>query len=66
MADERFTRDELIALARSAVTKVDVYGKRGATLVTLDETIAMAALLSTPELLTTDDVRTAEEAKINE
>lgn len=63
MNDRRFSRNEIIALARSAVTKVDTFGVRGATLVTVEETIAMAALLSTPEILTTDDVRTAEEAK---
>lgn len=63
MTDRRFTRQEVLDLARSAVTKVDTYGVRGATLVTVDETIAMALLLSTPQILTTDDVRTAEEAK---
>ena len=63
MTDRRFTRQEVLDLARSAVTKVDTNGVRGATLVTVDETIAMALLLSTPQILTTDDVRTAEEAK---
>ncbi|MEM7751775.1 MAG: hypothetical protein AAF230_00080 [Pseudomonadota bacterium] len=62
MSETRFSISEIVALARSAVTKVDVYGVRGATLVTVDETIAMALVLSTPEILTTDDVRTAEEA----
>ena len=62
MTDRRFTRQEVLDLARSAVTKVDTYGVRGATLVTVDETIAMALLLSTPQILSTD-VKTAEEAK---
>ena len=51
MTDRRFTRDELIALARSGVTKVDNLGVRGATLCSVQEIVAMAAVLSTPELL---------------
>ena len=62
MSETRFTSSRIIELACSAVKKVDTHGVRGATLVTVDETIAMALFLSTPEILTTDDVRTAEEA----
>ena len=45
MDEPRLTEAQMIAQARSAVRKVDLHGRRGATLVTLDETIAMAGAL---------------------
>lgn len=47
MADpQRMTPDEMTARAASGVAKVDLLGLRGATLVTCEEVIAMAALLA--------------------
>lgn len=43
---ERFTHDEIIAMAANAVTKVDLLGERGATLCTQNEIIAMAILVA--------------------
>lgn len=41
-----FTEPEMLDLARNAVGKVDRMGQRGATLVTMDEIIAMATALA--------------------
>lgn len=40
-----FTCDEMIRLARNAVTKIDTYGPRGTTLCNMQEIEAMAAML---------------------
>lgn len=42
---DRMTEDEMLALAATGVGKVDYLGKRGVTLVTMDEIEAMAATL---------------------
>lgn len=39
------TEAEALAQAGSAMAKIDRYGMRGATMVTMDETVAMAALI---------------------
>jgi hypothetical protein len=41
----RWTEHELITLATSGATKVDLLGERGATLCSQDEIIAMAAIV---------------------
>ena len=41
-----FNEPEMLELARNAVGKVDRLGQRGATLVTMDEIIAMATTLA--------------------
>ncbi len=41
----RFTQDEMLRLAGSAVAKVDLMGPRGTTLCTMDEVEAMAAVI---------------------
>lgn len=46
MTDRRFNQDELKQLAANGVTKIDLLGVRGATLVTTDEVVAMAAVLA--------------------
>lgn len=48
---ERFTHAEVINLAASAVTKVDLLGARGATLCSQDEIVAMAGLIASSGLL---------------
>ncbi|WP_157057557.1 hypothetical protein [Loktanella sp. 3ANDIMAR09] len=47
----RFTQDEMLRLAASAVAKVDLMGARGTTLCTMDEIEAMATLLAVSGLL---------------
>ena len=42
---KRFTEDEMLSLARRAVRKVDRFGPRGVTLVTMQEIEAMAVAL---------------------
>ncbi len=41
----RFTQEEMLRLAGSAVAKVDLLGPRGTTLCTMDEIEAMAAVI---------------------
>ncbi len=43
---ERWTYEEMLHLAASGVTKVDLLGDRGVTLVTMDEVAAMAAVIA--------------------
>lgn len=45
MAD-RWTEAEMLHLAASGVTKVDLLGHRGTTLVTCEEVAAMAAVIA--------------------
>jgi len=45
-----FTRDQLIALANSGVEKIDLWGQRGATMVSLQEIEAMAVMLTLCQL----------------
>lgn len=45
MMADRMTEDEMLTLAATGVGKVDYLGKRGVTLVTMDEIEAMAAVL---------------------
>lgn len=47
----RFTKDELVQLAANGVTKIDLMGARGATLVTTDELEAMAIMLAASNTL---------------
>lgn len=42
----RWTETEMHALAQSGVTKVDLLGQRGTTLVTCEEVAAMAAVIA--------------------
>lgn len=52
MADpQRFTPEEMIRLAASAVAKVDLMGTRGTTLVTSDEVEALACLVALSGIL---------------
>jgi hypothetical protein len=46
MTDLPFTLDEIAALAGRGMGKVDLWGHRGATLVSAEETVAMAAALA--------------------
>lgn len=46
MSERPFTRDEVHDLAGRGLGKVDLYGPRGATLVSLEEIIAMAMALA--------------------
>lgn len=48
---ERFTHQQLCALAANAVHKVDLLGPRGTTLVTCDEVEAMACMLAMSGML---------------
>jgi len=48
---ERFSHDEMLKLARSAVNKIDRLGPRGTTLCTMEEIEAMAALIAISGLL---------------
>lgn len=48
---DRFTQDQMISLAANGVGKVDTWGKRGATLVTIDEVVAMAGLIAAARIL---------------
>lgn len=48
---KRFTQEEILRLAGSAVNKVDLMGPRGTTLCTMDEIEAMAALIAINGLL---------------
>tara|TARA_R110002094_G_scaffold160396_11_gene145827 strand:- start:765 stop:986 length:222 start_codon:yes stop_codon:yes gene_type:complete len=41
----RFTQQEMLQLAGSAVAKVDLLGSRGTTLCTMDEIEAMASVI---------------------
>lgn len=41
-----FKRDEMVALAGSAIAKIDKYGRRGTTLLSLDETEAVVCCLA--------------------
>lgn len=50
MRDKRFTREEIVRLALSAVHKINRDGIRGATLCSVDEIVAMALMLAKPEL----------------
>lgn len=49
--DKRWTETEMMTLAASGVTKVDLLGHRGTTLVTCDEVAAMAAVIALAEIL---------------
>lgn len=42
---ERFTMPEILSLAASGVSKIDLLGPRGTTLVTCDELEAMACVV---------------------
>ncbi|MBV6635771.1 MAG: hypothetical protein KI788_07700 [Mameliella sp.] len=45
MPDTPMTEAEMLAKAGSAISKIDRSGLRGASMVTMEETIAMAALI---------------------
>ncbi|ODM46779.1 hypothetical protein [Mameliella sp. MMSF_3455] len=45
MPDTPMTEAEMLAKAGSAIAKIDRSGQRGASMVTMEETIAMAALI---------------------
>ena len=44
--NEPFEETEMLRLSRRAVGKIDRMGKRGATLITLEEIVAMATTLA--------------------
>jgi hypothetical protein len=46
MPEAPFTLDEIAALAGRGLGKVDLWGHRGATLVSAEETVAMAVALA--------------------
>ncbi|BBU57420.1 hypothetical protein [Mameliella alba] len=48
MPDTPMTEAEMLAKAGSAIAKIDRSGLRGASMVTMEETIAMAALIECP------------------
>lgn len=48
----RWTKEEMMTLARQGVTKVDRLGKRGTTLCSMNEIEAMAATLALTGVLT--------------
>lgn len=50
----KFTQDELVALAGSAVAKIDIHGPRGVTYVSEREIEAMATLIVMADVLPGD------------
>lgn len=52
---DRWTNAQMYALARSGAVKCDLQGIRGATLVTTQELLAMAAVLLTSDALPMPD-----------
>ncbi|MBF9049906.1 hypothetical protein GTA62_12960 [Roseobacter sp. HKCCD9010] len=54
---ERWTEAEMLGLAASGVTKVDLLGQRGTTLVTCEEVAAMAAVIALSGTLSPVDAR---------
>ncbi len=54
-----FSEPEMIALAASGVTKIDLMGSRGASLVTTDELVAMACIVAASGLIPPIPERTA-------
>lgn len=48
---ERWSETEMVRLARAGVSKVDLLGHRGTTLVSCDEVAAMAAVIALSGLL---------------
>ena len=54
---ERWTEAEMLGLAASGVTKVDLLGQRGTTLVTCEEVAAMAAVIALSGTLPPVDAR---------
>ena len=67
---EPWTNSRMYGLARSGAQKCDLKGVRGATLVTTDELMAMAAVLlvsgALPDPAQLNRMRAAEEAGVTE
>ena len=51
---EPLTSEKVLALASSALGKVDLWGRRGVTMLSIDETEAMAVLLAAFGLIPTE------------
>lgn len=54
---ERWSEAEMLRLAASGVTKVDLLGHRGTTLVTCEEVAAMAAVIALSGVLPSPEER---------